>query len=148
MAQDEARAERIRALKAERPDLTWREIGEHVGVTERGAIEWQATGEIKYENAKKLAELFEVSVDYIWRGPEGEPEEVPDLMAKMNGTDRIRELEQGLAAAHGKLDHMIEQFDALLAALNRERAGEGAAGGPDHPSEPTQEADPPNPPDR
>jgi hypothetical protein len=68
MAADQERAERIRALKQERPDLTWRRIADHVGVTERSATDWQRKGGMEYDNAKKLAELFEVDVDYIWRG--------------------------------------------------------------------------------
>jgi hypothetical protein len=69
MAADQERADRIRALKAERPDLTWRRIADYVGVSERAASDWQKKGGIEYDNAKKLAEVFEVDVDYIWRGP-------------------------------------------------------------------------------
>lgn len=77
MAADQERADRIRALKQARPDLTWRRIAEHVGVTERSATDWQTKGGMEYANAKKLAELFEVDVDYIWRGSPAS--DTPDL---------------------------------------------------------------------
>lgn len=65
MAADQERADRIRALKQARPDLTWRRIADAVGVTERSATDWQVKGGISYENAKKLADVFEVDVDYV-----------------------------------------------------------------------------------
>lgn len=72
MAADQERADRIRLLKKENPQLKWRHIADHVGVELRSAQMWQETGAISYENAKKLAGLIddpERDVDWIMRGP-------------------------------------------------------------------------------
>jgi len=88
MAHDEARAQRIRALKARHVDVKWREIADYVGVSERSAIAWQKTGGISRPNVKKLAEFFRkvagdtsVTADWIWRG------DAPavDLVEALNG---------------------------------------------------------------
>lgn len=104
MAADQERADRIKALKQSRPDLTWKAIADHVGVTERAASDWQKKGGMEYANAKKLATLFEVETDYIWRGPTSstptpfvEPAEL-DLQAE------VREL-------HRKLDAITEALE-------------------------------------
>ena len=76
MAADEERAQRIRTLKEEHPDWTWRFIADQCGVTERAAAAWAKTGGIAYVNAKKLADVFDVDVGYIWRGRDsGLPEQ-------------------------------------------------------------------------
>lgn len=104
MAADQERADRIRALKHGRPDLTWRRIADYVGVTERSATDWQSKGGISYENAKKLASLFEVDVDYIWRGTEtGTPDP--------------------FAAAEQPVDTQLAEIRELLAKASTERAG-------------------------
>jgi hypothetical protein len=97
MAADQERADRIRALKESRPGLTWRRIGDHVGVSERSAFEWGKKGGIEYDNAKKLAELFEVDADYIWRGA---GITAPDLFA--NQDDGIAGLEERLGDVETK----------------------------------------------
>jgi hypothetical protein len=68
MAADQARADRIRALKEEHPELTWARIADDVGVKERSAIEWQSTGGISYDNAIKLARVFDVDTEWLFRG--------------------------------------------------------------------------------
>jgi hypothetical protein len=76
-ADKEGRAERIRQLKEDHPELRWQAIADHVGVTLRAAQAWPKTGAIAYPNAKRLAELFhEIDVDYIMRGarPAADPE--------------------------------------------------------------------------
>ena len=62
------RAERIRALKEERPETTWEEIGDFVGVTSRAAQAWAEDGQIRASNAKRLAELFEADYDWLYWG--------------------------------------------------------------------------------
>lgn len=97
MAADQERADRIRALKKGRPDLTWRRIADYVGVTERSATDWQTKGGMEYANAEKLAELFEVDVDYIWRGP-SESERAPSPFAGQDAiADRLDAIEQLLS---------------------------------------------------
>lgn len=109
MAQAQDRADRIRALKKERPDLTWRRIADHVGVAERSATDWQVTGGIEYDNAKKLAEIFEVDLDYLWRGA---APTAPDPFADRNASeDRQDRIEARLESIERKLDKLISSGD-------------------------------------
>src|SRR4051794_39483962 len=79
MAADDARAQRIRDTwlerKADDPKrYTWGRIASAVGTTERAAQDWQKTGGIDYDNAKKLAKYLGVDFDWLWRGDEPAPE--------------------------------------------------------------------------
>ncbi len=81
MAADQARAERLKALKLARPDVTWGQLADEVGVTERSVAEWAKTGQMSYGNAKKVAAFFKADRDWFWRGPEAES---PDLMGVLS----------------------------------------------------------------
>lgn len=117
MAQDQARADRIRAWKQEHPELTWGTIAEKIGVTERSAIEWQATGAISYENAKKLAKLMSRDVDWLWSGPKGD---TPDLPAALNGGPgpQLDRIEQALADISERLGALGALTARIALALN------------------------------
>ena len=137
MAQDQERAERIRALKDARPDLTWRRIGDAVGVSERSAVEWQRTGGIDYGNAQVLAQLFEVDFDWLWRGPKPDtPDLLPTVSGQLDGVslefrgrvdqveERLRRIEQRLEerARHdeqvqGLLRHQTELLETIRALV-------------------------------
>jgi isopentenyldiphosphate isomerase len=115
MAADQERADRIRALKQDRPDLTWRRIADHVGVTERSAADWQVKGGIDYTNAEKLAELFEVDVDYIWRGPV----DTPDLSRPDPQTEWMTRMEALIDRQNDLLERqslILERIEARLEA--------------------------------
>lgn len=114
MAEDQARAERIRALKEGRPDLTWEKIADHVGVKERSVHNWGATGGIKYENAEKLAELFGVAVDYVWRGPDADDDGLK--VASPNGDG------DGGAGAGSQLDRIERDIAEILRLLRNAEA--------------------------
>lgn len=121
MAADQERADRIRALKQERPDLTWRRIADHVGVTERSATDWQKKGGIDYANAVKLASLFEVDVDYIWRGTESE---TPDPFEEpLASGSQLAELTARIASLEGRLEEIGEerrhQQEAIVTRLDQ-----------------------------
>lgn len=103
MALDEERAKRIRQLKEDRPDLTWAQIAEAVGVKERSAIDWQKTGGISYENCKKLAKLFKVDRDWLWAGTE---QGTPDLMGALGDQTQLDRIE-------AKLDELLSRFPAM-----------------------------------
>lgn len=64
--------------------MTWNYIAEQVGVRERSAAEWQKSGGISPDNARKLAKLFGVSYEFLWFG---EREDTPDLMAVTTGVE-------------------------------------------------------------
>lgn len=96
------RAARIKELKEGEPDLTWKAIADHVGVEERAAKAWAATGGISYINAKRLAELFAgVDADFIMRGPPA-----PD--APMTQLDRIEEHLKKLDTLDDKIDRLVD----------------------------------------
>lgn len=101
MAEDQDRAERIRALRRDK-HLRWKQIAEHVGVELRSAQMWQETGSISYENAKKLAELAGVDVDYIMRGTD-------------NGTPSPF---AGPDAVNLKLDQILDNQAAIITRLD------------------------------
>jgi hypothetical protein len=114
MAADQERADRIRALKQQRPDLTWRRIADYVGVAERSATDWQVKGGIEYANAQKLAKLFDVDVDYIWRGTP-EEERAPSPFAGQDAlADRLDAIEQALREARQERDQHARTIQRLL----------------------------------
>lgn len=116
MALDEARATRVREQKEQHPDLTWAQIAEKVGVTERSAIDWQKTGGISYENCKKLAKVFGVDKDWLWSGAE---QGTPDLMGVFsNDASQLDRIEAMLTAL---LDH--HNIDMGVIAIERAAAG-------------------------
>lgn len=125
MAADQERADRIRALKQERPDLTWRRIAEYVGVTERSATDWQRKGGMDFDNAKKLAALFEVDVDYIWRGTETN---TPSPFAGQDElTDRLDRLEQLILEDIKERRQQRDEIIARIATLERALLAETSA---------------------
>lgn len=117
MAADEERAARIRQLKADRPGVTWRQISEHVGVTERAAQEWPKSGGIDYANATKLAEFMGVDPDWLWAGPK---RDTPELFG--DSTD--------MAALAARLDALHAKVDVLLAAAGVRLPVEAPSAGP------------------
>ena len=124
MAADQERADRIRALKQARPDLTWRRIGDYVGVSERAAINWQKDGGMDYDNAKKLAELLEVDVDYIWRGTETSTPDLLDGTLASDGSvqEQLAEIRQQLADAQSER----ERIEAAIKTQNENLAAQTA----------------------
>lgn len=104
MAADQDRADRIRTLKTEHPEYTWQVIADRVGVSLRAAQSWQETGGIAYENAKKLAELWDEDLDYIMRGVR---RGAGDLMGALNSETRDDRLER-------KLDALLAHFGLSL----------------------------------
>lgn len=104
MAKDQARAERIRALKDANPEITWDEIADYVGVSARAANAWAAHGGIAPQNARRLAEFFSVDYELLYRGP---VDGSPDLMAV-------------LAAGKGptQLDDIERKLDEVLSRLS------------------------------
>lgn len=112
MAADEARAERIRELKDQRPDLTWRRIGDAVGVSERSAVAWQKTGGIDYEHAKKLAAVFEVDLDWLWRGPVSE--ETPDLIETVARADQLEDIVEKFSRRVDDVEARLKEIERLL----------------------------------
>lgn len=101
MAADAERAQRLKAIKDERPDLTWPQVAEAVGVTDRSVAAWAKDGQMSYSNAKKLALFLGVDLDWLWRGPA----ESPDLMAALTTSD---DLAKRLDRIEGMLEQLLE----------------------------------------
>jgi transcriptional regulator with XRE-family HTH domain len=100
MAADQERAERIRALKDERPDLRWKDIAEAVSVTERAAQEWARSGAMDYDKVEKLAGVFGVTADYIWRGTQANGNTPSPFADRDDVLDRLDRLEAAVAEIH------------------------------------------------
>lgn len=92
--------ERIRALRIDSAE-TNRTIADYVGVSVDAVKGWLAGNGISYDNAEKVAELFKVDVDWLWRGDRGT---TPDPFH-----DRYAE----------KLDEINEKLDEVLERLKR-----------------------------
>jgi len=137
MAADEARAARIRALREEH-GLKWRELSAYVGVTDRSAQEWGASGAISDKSAEKLTQLFrelgaDISDDYILRGPrpatppllnvlEGDGEGVTatdELLSRLAALEeQVRLLRADLAAADAAA---LKRSEEALRAIRQSR---------------------------
>lgn len=92
-------------------------------MTERSATDWQTKGGISYENAKRLAKLFEVDVDYVWRGTENE---TPDPFAGAEGSleERLADLADQLASDREDREASISEVKALLQTQNENLAAQ------------------------
>jgi hypothetical protein len=80
-------------------------------VGERTVAGWVAGDGISYKNAKKVAELFEVDIDWLWRGRERGA--TPDLMGQLDGGSVIL----------NRVEQMCQEIGERLEALE---AGQGA----------------------
>jgi hypothetical protein len=119
MAADERRAKRIEALKQGHPEVTWKDIADYVGVSERSAHAWRATGGIDPKNARKLTQFFQglgdrITDDYVYRG---DHEDVPNLM-DVFGSDPpqpnvIEELLRELISRIGRLEPLADRVAEL-----------------------------------
>jgi hypothetical protein len=114
MAEDQERADRLRALKDEYPSVTWRQLAEHVGVRERSVLNWAAGKGMDYDHAVKVAEFFrelgaDLADDYIWRGLRADtptPFAVPDETAAR------------LAALEGMMKDLLHDQQRILRILS------------------------------
>lgn len=101
--------ERIRDLRDNSAE-TNRSIADYCDVGERTVAAWIAGDGIKYDNAKKVAELFEVDVDYIWRGKQ--KSETPDVLGALDGSSAdVVALKRQLDGIEDKLDKLLSHFD-------------------------------------
>lgn len=108
--------ERIKELRDNSAE-TNRSIAEYVGVGERSVAAWIAGGGITYDNAKKVAELFGVDEDYVWRGRR--KPETPDLIGALNGPG---EEHPALARIEAKVTRIEDRQVRLLAEFGKLQA--------------------------
>lgn len=129
MAADAERAQRLKTIKDERPDLTWPQVADAVGVSERSVAAWAKDGQMSYGNAKKLALFLGVELDWLWRGPQPES---PDLMSALGAQGSVERLEE-------RLERIENALDELLAQASEQEIEEEAS--PDDPRERGDEED-------
>lgn len=116
--------QRLRELRDNSPE-TNRSIADAVGVSERTVAEWISGRQgMTYDNAQKVAELFEADLDWFWRG-KNKPHEGGSLMDALHGVspdlklvverqdqilERLRVLEENQVAL---ADRMVEVASVL-----------------------------------
>ena len=113
--------ERIRQLREDSAE-TNRSIADYCDVGERSVAAWVAGEGIAYKNAKKVAELFEVSIDWIWRGREPRKEGSPlDALSEPASTadlaEQVRETNSELAEVRGELSAVRTELQRVLSLL-------------------------------
>lgn len=118
--------QRIKDLRDNSAETT-RSIGDYCGVGERSVAAWIAGKGIAYDNAQKVAELFGVDVDWLWRG-EAQSSTGPVLGYKVEDVVRAERMEAKLDAllAHFKVE-WLEPDDAMPGSTAALRAAEEAA---------------------
>jgi transcriptional regulator with XRE-family HTH domain len=112
-------SQRMRQLRDDSSE-TNRSIADAVEVGERTVAGWlspeKPTG-ISYKNAKKVADLFGVDIDWLWRGAERGP--TPDPFAPSD-----------LARVESKLDALIQKVASLDARLRAADTAQRSAESP------------------
>lgn len=110
--------QRIKELREASPQ-TNRSISEHVGVGERAVANWIAgkTG-IEYDNAKRVAELFGVDVQWLW---EGEKRPAPDVLGALDGQPDIPAKLEEISAQLDAQAKLLQELKGQIAVLGTGR---------------------------
>ncbi len=109
--------QRIKELRDNSPE-TNRSIADYCEVAERSVAHWIAGDGITYDNAEKVAELFQTTIDYIWRGRE--KPETPDVMGLLtagSGEAGGEDLEK----LRSQIDLILDRQSSILAQLADDR---------------------------
>jgi hypothetical protein len=141
MAEDQERADRLRALKDEYPSVTWRQLAEHVGVRERSVLNWAAGKGMDYDHAVKVAEFFRelgavIADDYVWRGLRA------DTPTPFAGADDVSARLAALEGMMKALLHDQERVLRILSALPATTAEAIGRLGPEDGRLPSRDAEP------
>lgn len=105
--------ERIWELR-ENSEETNGSIADYCNVRERTVAGWVGGEGISYKNCKRVAQLFRVDVDWLWRGRKGaDPEQPFDRM----GSNEAAELRDSVAALSGQMERVLEQLATLGTAV-------------------------------
>src|SRR5947209_1554648 len=111
---DLARAERIRQLRDER-HLTQPAVAEAVGVTLRAYQAWEATGALRWENAKRLAAFYKIDVHELWSA-QVKDAAPPDPFTSANGDDPYAAALAEILDNQKRTQQKLEDIVALLTA--------------------------------
>lgn len=108
--------QRIKDLRNGSPQ-TNRSIADFVGVGERAVANWIAGGGIAWENAKRVADLFDVDAQWLWSG-----------RGSREGGDGLRQLDadyvrEALGEIRADVKDVLVRLDAQAAAQAARGAG-------------------------
>lgn len=127
--------ERIRDLRNASRETgnreTNRSIADYCGVSVEAVRNWIAGKGITYDNATKVAELFQVDRDWLWRGRE--KGETPDLMGALSaGSEselgrQIAELQSETTELRSELSEVRSDLQDVLSLLRRGTRGQEGA---------------------
>jgi transcriptional regulator with XRE-family HTH domain len=127
--------QRIRALREASPQ-TNASIAEAVGVGERAVANWVSGGTgITYRNAAKVAELFGVSLTWLWTGEEKSepagPAPDPFAVSERAEAKTLDDLSGEVAALRSELLTEMAILTEAVEALRKQRphVGRKASGG-------------------
>jgi transcriptional regulator with XRE-family HTH domain len=111
---DFARAERLRDLRDAR-HLSQEDAAHEIGVSVKSLRAWEKGGGIRWENAKSVALFYGVDPETLVSRERDADDPTPDVLAALSPTtiDELRE----------KLDQVLDQQVALLAAFDALRDG-------------------------
>lgn len=119
--------QRIRALREDSAE-TNRSIADYCDVSVEAVRNWIAGKGIAYDNGEKVAEMFSVRFDWLWRG-KGEQHEAaatPDLMGEFSpDADLLR----AVAAQVAVVVAAVERIEAQLQGPTRTILKRGGASG-------------------
>lgn len=124
---------RLRELRDNSPE-TNRSIGDHVGVAERTVAAWASGRQgLTYDHAQKVAELFDVDLDWFWRGKKREANgnDLLDSLKNAEGESQLDRIEAALAKlAKGQRELFEGQAKAIrsLSAVEKRLKRDGSRG--------------------
>lgn len=97
--------QRIKQLRDDSAE-TNRSIAAYTGKSTEAVRNWIQGKGILYDNAEKVAELFEVDIDWLWRGREKEdtPDPFGGAVLSAEDVERLKRIEE-------KLDRLLEERD-------------------------------------
>ena len=107
--------ERIRGLRGDSEE-TNRSIADYCEVGERTVAGWVAGDGISYKNAKKVAELFQVDIDWLWRGREKPSGSPLDALSEQASGARISQLEKAVGDVLANQVQILEQLEQIRSA--------------------------------
>lgn len=106
--------QRIKELRGNSPE-TNRSIADYCDVAERTVAHWIAGDGITYDNAERVAELFQTTIDWIWRGREKPGASPLDVLSEAGSS----ELPEALGAMRSQYAEVLGELSALRTELRR-----------------------------
>lgn len=111
---DVARADRLVALRKKQ---RWsQETAAHmIGVSVKTLRSWEKGGNIKWSNARRAGEVYEVDPESLVTREEGDDESLAVLFSP-----DVDELREAVSALGGKMDQVLERIAALATVVENQ----------------------------